>query len=798
MDKKRIVALYLEARRMAGSEGMFHAANYIRKETRNEYMTLDALEKTPAVQEYLRQQRESEPQPRVEDVSELREDPALESEDAFSDSGTSPPEPPVADACDEFEAEVEVPTCPECGSATGGTRNCLNCYDVYVGQDVPPGGDDIFDSEDYERLVAFAPEWVEENPDWRSEEFPDAEPGTWFYNSERDLAIQNAFDAAQKAHREEEARELGSVDGLIAMLTAARDPETQAKLKAQREAFDREEERKRTVLESGTEEEQYRVLAEIGLLRRKYDALQEREAGPNPPSEEEIEDYLAQDRGDLPFTAEEQAEIEADVEERLAVAKEIEKLLAEVEAADDSKLSKKERKLRALNERFAVVTVGSDIVVLWERGDKQPVLLNVTNFRHLLANAGKVGKGGQLAANAWLAWPGRREYLGGVVFEPGEEAREDEYNLWRGWEVEPSKTGSCELFLQHIREVVCNGDDADAEWVLDWLAHVFQNPQEKPETVLALQGVPGAGKSIIGRVLKKLLGEALLATAEATQVTGRFNGHLANCLVLQAEEAFWAKDHHAERVLKHLATGEYLAIERKGVDVVNMRNFTRLLLTTNKDAVWPTSIDDRRLAIFRVASTHARDRKYFGAMLEQLEDGGYERLLDIFLSRKIDRDRLFIPPRTDALEEQAAYSLSPEEEWYLDLLTSGELPFSSKTELLEGGAARVPQAILYASYAWSVEAIRRRYAEPMNQKAFGYFLRKLPGKTSEERVRVYCPRHLCLVQSRWYELPALPYCREAYSSRGRGAVQSWGEPEQQWSIENEHVETEADEGGEAA
>lgn len=441
--------------------------------------------------------------------------------------------------------------------------------------------------------------------------------------------------------------------------------------------------------------------------------------------------------------------------------------------------SKRDKALRALNNKFAIVPVGNDVVVLQEREGTQPLLLSETAFRRLLAPY-KLDNRTPIA-KAWIEWLGRREYSGGIVFKPGEKEQDNEYNLFRGWEIEPSKEGSCNLFLRHIRDVVCGGNEADTVWVLDWLAHIFQYPQEKPETVLALQGVPGAGKSIVGKVLKRLLGDALLATAEASQVTGRFNGHLANCLVLQAEEAFWYKDYHAERVLKHLATGEYLAIERKGVDLVNMRNFTRLLLTTNKDAVWPTSIDDRRLAIFRVSPAHARDRTYFAAMLDQLEDGGYGRLLDFFLSREIDRDRLFDAPRTEALEEQAAYSLSPEEEWYLELLLSGELPFSNKTEVRDGGAARVPVSVLYDSYA---ESVPRRY-EPMNEKAFGYFLRNLPGETTEQRVLVTSGRRGRRVRSRWYELPPLPHCRKAYSKRGRAAIQAWDEPEQEWSIESE-------------
>ena len=38
----------------------------------------------------------------------------------------------------------------------------------------------------------------------------------------------------------------------------------------------------------------------------------------------------------------------------------------------------------------------------------------------------------------WLDNPGRRQYLGGVVFDPAGRASPDTLNLWRGWAVKPA------------------------------------------------------------------------------------------------------------------------------------------------------------------------------------------------------------------------------------------------------------------------------------------------------------------------------------------------------------------------
>jgi phage/plasmid-associated DNA primase len=114
-------------------------------------------------------------------------------------------------------------------------------------------------------------------------------------------------------------------------------------------------------------------------------------------------------------------------------------------------------------------------------------------------------------------------------------------------------------------------DPGLADWFLDWLAHLFQQPQAKIGIAVALRGGQGAGKSIVGAVLKKLLGRYQVVVDKPDQVVGRFNSHLASCLLLQAEEAFWGGTRSAAGALKHLVTGEQLVIERKGIDSVEMR-----------------------------------------------------------------------------------------------------------------------------------------------------------------------------------------------------------------------------------
>jgi hypothetical protein len=416
--------------------------------------------------------------------------------------------------------------------------------------------------------------------------------------------------------------------------------------------------------------------------------------------------------------------------------------------------------------------------------------LSESQFRLWLKNrtVPSVSRRGQdeALANAWLAWPGRRQYES-VEFLPGVTTPPPGiFNFWRGWGVQPKSEGSFDGFQEHLQNVVCSGDADLYEWLMDWFAHLFQHPQEKPNTVVALQGGQGAGKSMVGSVLKRLLGPHHVTVDRARQVTGNFNAHLEQCLLLQAEEAFWAGDKSAEGALKHLVTGETLPIERKGLDVVERPNYTRMFITTNNDRVWPTSLDDRRLAICRVSDERAFDYAYFDAIFEELESGGYERLLYELLTREIDYDRLRCPPRTVALEAQAAESEGPEGRWLFNLLESGQII----GERTADGGVRTSLAHLYEDYVRSASDRERRHLK--NTRAFGFYIQeRLRAIKLTERKRVSTregrPR------SRMYELPPLAELRAQYS-RGRAANQTWDGPDE-WLLRSEWTDFEDTAGG---
>jgi hypothetical protein len=255
-----------------------------------------------------------------------------------------------------------------------------------------------------------------------------------------------------------------------------------------------------------------------------------------------------------------------------------------------------------LNETYALVLVGNKTVVLREGFSSEGMptfwLLQPGAFHTWLATRtiSVAGKTVQLSKH-WMSWRGRRQYEG-IVFAPGHDLP-SYYNLWKGFAVEP-KRGDCSKFLTHLKENICDDDEAHYRWVLGWFADIVQHPDKKCGTSLVLRGKPGVGKTKVGEVMGRVLGLHYFLVADPRYIVGRFNAHLVSLLMLHADEAFWAGDHAAEGKLKDMITGFTLPIEFKGIEIIRVRSHVRLLVTGNPDWLVPAGMDERRFAVFDV------------------------------------------------------------------------------------------------------------------------------------------------------------------------------------------------------
>ena len=343
-----------------------------------------------------------------------------------------------------------------------------------------------------------------------------------------------------------------------------------------------------------------------------------------------------------------------------------------------------------INKDHFVVNEGGKAVVYRETYDdflKRPKLERMTfedfsklhrNERVPVINSNGNAVDKQLGA-AWLDCPERRQYLGGIVFDPTGAARPDKFNLWRGFAV-VATLGNWECMRTHIWEVICAKDDAIENYVLNYLARMVQKPAEAGQVALALKGGEGTGKGVVCRAMVKIFGAHGLHVVHATHLVGQFNAHLRDVVCLFADEAFFAGDAKHTSVLKGIITEPTLAIEAKYANTITVPNYLHLLMASNEEWVVPAGSDARRFCVLDVAPHRAGDHEYFKSLYAEMENGGLEAMLYDLLNRDISDFNVANFPRTNALADQQMRTLKGFDKWWSDALSARELPHSASRD----------------------------------------------------------------------------------------------------------------------
>jgi hypothetical protein len=337
--------------------------------------------------------------------------------------------------------------------------------------------------------------------------------------------------------------------------------------------------------------------------------------------------------------------------------------------------------IRAFNAQYAVVSEAGKAMVYERVLDPMLKRYVITrsrfdDFRKFYQNQSVEVRGadGSLkhksAGDFWLDHPLRRQYLGGVVFDPTNKVGSDYWNLWSSFGVDP-RPGDWGLMQDHIYKVICAGIDEHYEFLLNTAARMFQYPHLPAEIAVVLRGDKGAGKGVLGVHLVKAWGQHGAHIGNSKHLVGNFNNHLRDCVMLFADEAFFAGDKQHEGVLKMLITEPTLPIEGKYMDVIFVRNMLHIYMSSNSEWVVPASHDERRYFVLDVIDTHIGDRPYFNALYKQMQEGGLAAMIYDLRHRDISDFDPRDVPKTEALAEQHRRSLDSLDRWWLTVLERG-------------------------------------------------------------------------------------------------------------------------------
>ena len=237
-----------------------------------------------------------------------------------------------------------------------------------------------------------------------------------------------------------------------------------------------------------------------------------------------------------------------------------------------------------------------------------------------------------------------------------------------------------DLFLAHVKFTLSN--EREQEILLDWMTHVIQNPGERINWALLLQGTQGTGKSYYANVLQWILGSNVKILDPAALV-GRFTSWASGSILNVVEEIRISGENRWQILdrLKSYIANDTIQIEEKGRDHRTVPNFTSYLFLTNHQDAIPLSNEDRRYCVLYgdIQSKDDLHQKLNGAEASELYfstlfDESKRRsdaLAVFFMSRPISEGfrAKGRAPYTEARDRMIDYATNDVTESVVDLIT---------------------------------------------------------------------------------------------------------------------------------
>ncbi|KAI5485965.1 hypothetical protein TVAGG3_0933010, partial [Trichomonas vaginalis G3] len=229
------------------------------------------------------------------------------------------------------------------------------------------------------------------------------------------------------------------------------------------------------------------------------------------------------------------------------------------------------------------------------------------------------------------------------------------YSIFTGYKYEQVewKENIIEAWLDHVKEIICNGNEKVYEYILCWFANILQHPSAKNETALIIIGKQGTGKNtFFTDILCKLLeGYSNPNMTNLENICGKFNSSIENmklivCNELQSIDTTKVLNSDA---LKSLITDKVGVVERKYKDQRVCENVANFIMVSNNVVPMKLESSDRRYVVVRTSDSHMQDTEYFDDLAETLTPNFYNHLFSYFMTLDISK---FNPRQIPHTEER--------------------------------------------------------------------------------------------------------------------------------------------------
>tara|TARA_X000000950_G_scaffold266431_1_gene341919 strand:+ start:442 stop:1779 length:1338 start_codon:yes stop_codon:yes gene_type:complete len=328
-------------------------------------------------------------------------------------------------------------------------------------------------------------------------------------------------------------------------------------------------------------------------------------------------------------------------------------------------------------------------------------------------------------------------------------------NYWVPPKVTAS-AGEWSLIREFLENVICDSDLELFDYLKNYLAHMLQKPEEKPEVMLVFLGGQGTGKGTFFRLLRKIW-STTLQVSDIDHVIGGFNSALERSFIVCMDEALFAGQRKAMDRLKSFISEPVIIIEKKFQDRRSIDSVHRFFAATNHSHFGNVEQDDRRFVFFRLSDSHQEMHQYFSTLNQAINDSSQLAALVYYL-QSIDLTNFNIrtKPKTKELLAQKIQSLSGFSRYWYEALCHGRLDVASAVSLYPWEDSDfISSERLYEHYGAFQKGSRHQY-EPVQLSDIKKGLEK------------WCPQATHIrkmnnnLQSRGYQLPSLKEGRKMF------------------------------------
>lgn len=286
----------------------------------------------------------------------------------------------------------------------------------------------------------------------------------------------------------------------------------------------------------------------------------------------------------------------------------------------------------------------------------------------------------------WLKDSTKRQYQKIDFLPPPLECRNDTFNTWdikENFDEQINDELDTSVFYEFFN-YLCLKEENVYEYLIKYLAHALQYPAIKPEVALFFTSAHGSGKDTFELLLELLFSKTLvLLENDPEHVFGKYNLRRMHKLIVILQESDNIKSYSSK--IKDVVTCKNATLANKNVNSIQVRDFTRLIIFSNKENIIYIEPEDRRFVVIKPWNFHKdKNPEFFDKLHKAIKNPQMiNKLRHELMSYDIKPDFKFglNRPTTEIYKDLKEVNTPSIIQWAWDLTQLGDNEELSSTQL---------------------------------------------------------------------------------------------------------------------